>query len=103
VKVDYASGKAPPEYKCATCGRHGVRLWRDHSSVEPILCAACAEAKEARAREPGWVSAYRNRTGGDCIGWHLPAVPTLDGGYWGYTSVPRHAATWWNKLPEVSP
>lgn len=63
--------------------------------------------------KPGWWSYYdpkeglpadaietkihRERT--DQIGWRVPAVPTEDGTYWGYSSVPTPGVNWWKKLP----
>ena len=29
----------------------------------------------------------------------LPASPTEDGGFWGYTSVPEEVCEWWENLP----
>jgi len=42
---------------------------------------------------------YSERDRTDQIGWLVPAVPTEDGSFWGYTSVPPEACEWWYKLP----
>lgn len=34
-----------------------------------------------------------------CAGWRVPAVPTLDGSWWGYSSVPAEGVAWWKALP----
>ena len=31
--------------------------------------------------------------------WMVPAVPTEDGTFWGYTSVPEDRCAWWRALP----
>ena len=44
---------------------------------------------------------YDSEVVGKChqIGWSVPAVPTKDGSFWGYTSVPQSGVDWWSSLP----
>lgn len=72
--VDYASGTVPPDYRCASCGAHGCKLWREYQCFKPsMFCVACAEQIEGKRLETGPGAS-------DQIGWHVPAVPTEEGG-----------------------
>lgn len=111
-RVDYASGKAPHDYRCRDCGAHGVKLWRIASTfcIE-LRCADCARAysdtDHGKVDAEGYCLSYRkDRRGGysaersDQIGPCVPAVPDEEGqGYWGYTSVPEAGVRWWRALP----
>lgn len=81
----------PGDYTCAACGAHGVKLWRESNTFGPIAlaCAAC----RAAAGHPVDLSRH------DQSGWCVPAVPTLDGSWWGYSSVPAEGVAWWKALP----
>ena len=48
---------------------------------------------------PNTVETKVSRDKTDQIGWRIPAVPTEDGTYWGYTSVPSPGVQWWTELP----
>lgn len=95
--VDYASGQAPPDYRCGTCDAHGCKLWRPAHGIE-LRCVACAEQKAGERLDVFACS------GVDQIGAWLPAVPDEEGvSFWGYTSVPRAGVAWWRGLPMALP
>jgi hypothetical protein len=92
------------DYKCATCGRSGCKLWREYSPIgqaAPLLCCDCAAKVEGKdvgqidadGRVPG---SHGGRT--DQIGYYIPAVPHPDG-FWPYSLVPEDRAAWWRSLP----
>lgn len=100
--IDYSRVVAPPLYKCAGCGVHGIKLWRKYGTFDPsILCAKCACKEQKRVAVQiihGEMFVDEDRT--DQIGWRVPAVPTKEGdNFWGYTSVPNEACAWWDALP----
>ena len=81
----------PPDYVCGHCGAEGVKLWRGYNESHASLrCGDCAASEQKRE-----VDLSR----GDQIGWSVPAVPDLRGGWWGYTSVPAEGCAWWKALP----
>lgn len=90
--VNYASGKAPKNYKCSECKAHGVRLWREYQSFTANLkCVDCSEKEQKKKFDA---------SKSDQIGWRIAAVPDEEGvGYWGYTSVPAAGVKWWWALP----
>lgn len=105
--VDYASAEPPGRYRCADCGAHGVKLWRESEQFATLVRLRCCDCtgrfqdesvadidESGRVRTMG----YTART--DQIGSSLPAVPSPDGRtFWGYTSVPDEAVRWWKSLP----
>jgi hypothetical protein len=102
VREEYIGAPPPVDhgaiwggYTCGGCGAKGVKLWRDYQTFldrQTLRCRRCCEAHEGKAV----------REGSDQIGWSVPAVPTADGStFWGYSSVPLAAASWWKALPEV--
>lgn len=82
----------PADYTCATCKAHGVKLWRESHAFLDSMTLACAEccAKEGHPVDLSESDQTMRR---------VPAVPTLDGSYWGYTSVPPEGCAWWKALP----
>lgn len=115
--TDYASGKAPPNYKCSVCKIHGVKLWRQYQTFADqleLMCAECA-IKDQSSGESSSISKlavkgpilvdedgrHEGEHGkSDQIGWLVPAVPDEEGySYWGYTSVPQAGVNWWKQLP----
>ncbi len=95
----------PHPYAC-TCGVTGVKLWRRYNTCldgQNLKCRACAEAEQGPAGglEPrhGRGSGMGNTT---AIGWRVPAIPDNTGTYWGFTSTPEDAFTWWLALPETA-
>ncbi len=99
----YASKTVPANYKCQVCGASGIKLWRMYMTTAPdLLCASCAAKDQGQdistLDEHGELD---NGYGGgtDQIGWFIPAVPSPDGSYWGYASIPERASRWWMRLP----
>ncbi len=97
----------PPTYKCGTCGATNCKLWREYQvmggsmAIECCDCAGKSQEKDVRdIDDQGMRSDGYGKT--DSIGWRVPAVPTLDGGWWGYTSVPQEGVNWWTALPTRS-
>ena len=97
----------PMPYVCATCGIHGVKLWRESyiflNNVR-LLCASCIRSEENLERvstmdDDGMIeSKYGHGMRTDQLGRWIPAVPTDDGSFWGYTSVPEDGCRWWRSL-----
>lgn len=91
-------------YACDHCGRQGVRLWREYSTLADhtkLLCRPCSCADQrVDFKEP------RN---GDQIRELVPAIPTplpspngrlaKRHSFWGYSSVPEPDIEWWYSLP----
>jgi hypothetical protein len=101
----YDDGTVPDNYRCAKCGAHGAKLWRQYQAfLEQIylLCGSCALADQKCA---GPIDAEGRRAedvGGstDQIGWLVPAVPDeKNETFWGYSSVPDAGVRWWRALP----
>lgn len=105
MKVDYSQPTTPAEYKCGTCQKTGVKLWREYNTVAPVLrCALCAaqeqheDIRDMDADGCHTSTLIRDRT--DQIGDYVPAVPDEEGiGFWGYTSIPAAGVRWWRALP----
>lgn len=95
------------DYKCSECGASGCKLWREShvfANEVALMCAPCAAGAEfediSEIDQNGsipWL--HRQRT--DQIGSMVPAVPTDDGSFWGYTSVPESGVAWWRALPSL--
>jgi hypothetical protein len=82
----------PADYVCGGCKVRGVKLWRESHTVLSAITLACADccAKEGHPVDLSDSDQTMRR---------VPAVPTLDGSYWGYTSVPPEGCAWWKALP----
>lgn len=81
----------PDYYKCRECGVTGVKLWRPYQTTPvDLLCGPCVGKKAGEEV---------NLSDGDQCGWHVPAVPDLQGGWWGYPSIPAEGCAWWRALP----
>ena len=89
-------------YSCGECGGNDCKLWRpSHVFADQVelICWRCLEAK-------GYTIEYGQPRGTDQVydreigheNW-VPAVPDLDGSWWGYTSVPSWWCAWWAGLP----
>lgn len=92
ANVNYKSLTTPDSYKCSTCGKSGVKLWREYMTFGPILlwCLDCVEKDQKRKLD---------HSHPHDIGWRVAAVPDEEGvGYWGYTSVPQAGVEWWDSL-----
>jgi len=103
VTARYKLGEVPESYTCSNCAAHGVKLWRQYQTflnhIE-LMCADCAvkDQKESISiNEDGRHNSDYGWT--DQIGGMVPAVPTNDGSFWGYTSVPQAGVVWWRQLP----
>ena len=48
MMINYASPVPPENYKCATCGAHGCKLWRESAHFGPVvlMCVTCAGKTE---------------------------------------------------------
>lgn len=91
--------------RCDVCGATGCKMWREYprlADYTKILCGPCAlkdQGESGTIDANGYVSGGLNKC--DQIGWMVPAVPTFDGTFWGYTSVPEAGVRWWRGLPSV--
>lgn len=92
-----------PPYVCSSCGAYGLKLWRESyvwlNDVRLLCCTCvgCEEGEDVSTIDPDGVRVGKyDRT--DQIGAWIPAVPTEDGSFWGYTSVPEDACRWWRNL-----
>ena len=117
--VDY-NGSPPTGYRCANCGKNGVKLWRQFAeflSKIRLLCASCATKdqdtsgyfiSDGRFWDPTTESAVSDfdddffygfsRT--FVIGRLVPAIPDEDGiTFWGYVGTPPAGVHWWKRLP----
>lgn len=112
--MNYLDTVPHSKYKCNNCGIHGCKLWREYQTFNPcILCANCTIYDQSKPNISSLSNRkykiiidsdgmYTNDYGikSDAIGWYVPAIPDEEGsGYWGYSSVPTHAISWWKKLP----
>ena len=91
-------------YECKNCGANDCKLWRQSNcfaeQVE-LICWECLEAKgyviplhaEARRSDQIYNPEIESTN-------YLPAVPDLDGHFWGYSSVPSWWVAWWKSLPD---
>ncbi|HEX8389883.1 MAG TPA: hypothetical protein VF597_00490 [Candidatus Saccharimonadales bacterium] len=103
--VDYSSSATPSSYVCGTCGKSGVKLWREYQTFlqnQALSCADCATKRFnvdiSRMTDNGKHPSYLGHT--DTIGWLIPAVPTEENDtFWGYSSVPPNGCDWWTRLP----
>lgn len=90
------TGGTPEGYTCGTCGKTGVRLYREYQTFldqQQLYCRACALIKQKQPK-PDNKSEHT-------IGWLVAAVPTVEGDtFWGFTSVPDEGVQWWNRLPK---
>lgn len=88
---------APPsdDYKCSKCGASGCRLWRQYQTFLEHIELLCFDdaLKDQSKNEADLLEPYH------AIGWLVAAIPTDDGTFWGYTSVPQDKVDWWNTLP----
>ncbi len=91
-------------YVCHGCGASKCKLWREYLTFADrtaLLCCDCAAKRGGLDMSGIDDSGYWNGEFGetDQIGRFVPAVPTDDDTFWGYTSVPVDAAAWWRRLP----
>lgn len=65
-------------YKCSSCGKENVKLWRPKNTNSPLLCKQCLEKAER----------------------YVPAIMDENGDFWPGESIPSKVYRNWNKLPE---
>jgi hypothetical protein len=93
-------------YVCSKCGASGVKLWRHQTFLDHVdlMCAKCAGEKTGvdttGITDDGKVLGTHEMMT-DTFGFMVPAVPTYDGTFWGYTSVPQDGVNWWRGLPSM--
>lgn len=96
-------GEMTAVYQCDGCGVTGVKLWREYQTFSPqLLCVDCAAGNQHKDISTMNLDGMRIGEHGvptDQIGWYVPAVPSGDGNYWGYTSVSDAGVQWWKRLP----
>jgi hypothetical protein len=100
--MNYLNNYTPDDYRCSRCNIRNVKLWREsYSFTIVLLCVTCTCITQNKNIDIDVDGMYQSRCGRtDQIGWYLPAVPTEDErSYWGYTSVPEIACSWWKRLP----
>ena len=91
------------DYSCATCKCTEAKLWRPMSVFAEDIKLICWECLENKGHhvclddEHPSDQVYNSDIEHTCWG---PAVPDLDGQYWGYTSVPEWWVQWWKHLPD---
>lgn len=100
----------PPRwYRCMYCGERGIKLWRVYQAwaSRELECAECAEVRQRKVHERGWVSEWLRRgyNAGCSIGFRVPAVLAPGATrrhprFWAYTAIPEEAWEWWKNLPE---
>jgi len=91
--VEPTIGRVTPrrrtQYKCSTCERSDVRLYREYGMFQReamIYCNAHLPLENVKVR----------------TSWLVPLVPSDDGGAYNHTSVPVEACERWYALPEAS-
>jgi hypothetical protein len=93
--------------RCDRCGATGCKMWREYQTFADhteITCGPCAlkiNGKVGTIDAEGRVDEGDGIGKCDQIGWRVPAVPTFDGTFWGYTSVPAEGVAWWRALPSM--
>lgn len=94
----------PKEYKCETCGKTKVKLWRDYMGTT-LSCVDCtlnnAGLTGTLVDDNGRRETEYGKT--DQLGWYVPAIQVVPGFemLWGYTSVPQNRVEEWCKLPTM--
>lgn len=107
MALDYSKNEAPEDYTCSKCGVRGLKLWRPYMTTMDgleLFCARCAALVSGDDISTIGANGVRQGKYGpsDQIGGCVPAVPTMEGTYWGYTSIPPEGVFWWKKLPTIS-
>lgn len=92
------------EYKCETCCKTGVKMWRDYMGTT-LSCVGCtlnnAGLMGVFVDDNGCRETEYGKT--DQLGWYVPAIQVVPGFemLWGYTSVPQNRVEEWCKLPTM--
>lgn len=98
------------KYECCECHAKGCKLWREYGVYSRIILRCCVCAAKNQKRDISTIDAqgmretpeyewHRPGDRSDQIGWYVPAVQTGDGDFWGATSTPMDAYTYWQNLP----
>ena len=92
------------DYVCSKCGAHKCKLWRQShvfANEIKLSCWKCLEEKghTIKLKERDRTDQVYN-SDIEQLCW-VPAVPDLDGSWWGYTSVPTWWCKWWESLPDT--
>lgn len=91
-------------YSCDTCDCNDCKLWRPShvfANEVKLICWRCLEAKGYKVNYGNPIGihssdqVYDPKLGGSWV----PAVPDIDGNWWGYSSVPEWWVNWWKYLP----
>jgi hypothetical protein len=84
-------------YSCGVCDAEDCKLWRvAATSCIELICIECLRAKGHTVDLKASDQVYTP----EIEGWsYVPAVPDLNGQWWGYTSVPSWWVEWWKALP----
>lgn len=105
VVVNYSNPtKVPADYRCSSCSKTNVKLWRASSlSRSPYLCVDCVANKTgtdiSTMRPDGHYTMEGSSQLWNSIGGHVPAIPTPDNiACWAAGAYPREAFTWWVRL-----
>lgn len=86
------------KYSCGKCHAVHCKLWRAASSSHvELICAECLRAKGHTVNLEEDVQVYERAIEEIC---YVPAIPDLDGSWWGFASVPSWWVAWWNGLPD---
>ena len=99
-------GEKQVDYKCKDCDKENVKLWRqyncflDYIELRCMLCAA--KDQNIILVNPGHDGMHDSKSGRtDQIGNLIPAIPSPNESFWGYTSVPQDRVEWWKGLGDI--
>lgn len=61
-------------YVCSICGKRNVKLWRPYMDTDPLVCAECAEKRQAprEYEKKIWYKESEGRFSGEFTGERLP-------------------------------
>ena len=87
------------DYVCDSCGSTECKLWRQSHVFSNAVKLTCLECLESLGYCQGeWGDQFYDPEISPIN--YVPAVPDLDGSFWGYTSVPEWWVQWWKFLPD---
>ena len=87
-------------YQCKTCEAVDCKLWRQShilADFVELICFSCLHDLGHVVKLDESDQVYDPKV--NSINY-LPAIPDLNGNWWGYTSVPRWWVNWWKSLPD---
>ncbi len=100
--AQYLQGIDLDFYTCSECGAKECKLWREYNTFldhQTFYCGNCVFGDKEKTFINSEGTIKREYGSIDQIEGKVPAVPTEDGSYWGYTSVPGPGVRWWKALP----